>query len=277
MRTLRFVLLLAGLGAVACDESEDRGAIAARVGDAVLPIADVEALLPSGLDAEAATSARRRSIAGWVNEELFYQEAIARKLDENPHLRKLLRQSHRSLLIAHLLDSEFDGAEIEVAETAIQEYYDGHHDEFLLLHPQVHARHILLATRRDANAKRQALNRGVAFAEVALEHSRDQESKYGGGDLGYFTSDDDPLLWEACEDLDLNSLSKPIRTEYGYHIFQVLDRRDAGSMRELDQVRSQIIEKLVRSEHQRRLDEFVNRLKETAVWEVSDPSPGETY
>ena len=277
MRTLRILTLLAALGALACGEPEDRGPLAARVGDAVLAMADVEDQLPTRLDGETAALIKKESIETWVAEELFYQEAVARKLDDNPSLRRLMEQSRRSLLIADLLDREFDGAEIEISAATIQEYYDGHRDEFLLLHPQIHARHILLTTRRDANAKRQTLNRGVAFAEVAREHSRDQESKFVGGDLGYFTSNSDPLLWKACESLDLNSLSKPIRTEYGYHIFQVLDRQEAGTVRELEQVRAQIVEQLVRTEHQQRLDGFLTRLKETATWEVLDSSLEEAH
>ena len=273
MRTLHCLLLAAGLGAIGCEEAEDGGPIAARVGDAVLPVADLEAGLPTGLDSQTAAAERALAIESWLKEELFYQEAISRRLDENPRLRALFEQSRRSLLIAQLLDEEFD-IEIEVSDAAVQEYYDGHRDEFLLLQPQVRARHILLATRRDANARRQALNRGVQFEEVARDHSRDHESKFEGGDLGYFTKADDPVLWEACEELDLNSISKPIRTEYGYHIFQVLDRQEEGTVRGLDsQVRSRIIEQLVRAEHERRLHQFLTRLKENGSWEILDQSP----
>lgn len=267
------VLLAAG----ACEHPEGQGAIAARVGDAVLTMEELDSQLDEGLPSAVAAVERRQLVEAWIDEELFYQEALTRNLERSPRVRTALEASRRNLLIAHLLDAEFDGAEIEVSEAAIQDHYDSHRDDFLLTRPQVRVRHILVGTRRDANARRQALNRGALFEEVARAHSRDQESKYDGGDLGYFTSQDDPVLWEACESLELNSISKPVRTEYGYHIFQLLDRQEAGTVRDLDkQVRAEIVEQLVRAEHQRRLAAFSRRLKESSAWEIVDAIPEET-
>jgi len=271
------IALAALLAAGACGHPEDQGAIAARVGDAVLTMEALDSQLDEGLPSDVAAVERRRLVDAWIDEELFYQEALARNLEGSQRVRAALEASRRNLLIAHLLDAEFDGFEIEVSEAAIQEHYDGHRDDYLLTRPQVRVRHILVGTRRDANARRQALNRGALFEEVARAHSRDQDSKYDGGDLGYFTREDDPVLWEACENLELNSISKPVRTEYGFHIFQILDRQEAGTVRDLDeQVRAEIIEQLVRAEHQLRLAAFSRRLKENGAWEIGDAVTEET-
>ena len=258
-----------------CDGTQHHGPIAAQVGDAVLTEAILETWLTDKLDPGLAEAERERITENWVREELLYQEALARQLDQKIHLQRLLEEAHRSLLVSDLLDTEFAGREIQVSEDAILNYYQQHKDEFLLLQAQVHARHILLATLRDANAKLQELQRGDSFEELARDHSREQDTKFSGGDLGYFSAADDPVLWESCLKLQLNSLSKPMRTEYGYHIIQVLDRLEAGNPKELDQVKPQIIETLVYQEHQQRLEELIARLKANTKWAIHNREPEE--
>lgn len=258
-----------------CNGIQHQGPIAAQVGDAVLTEATLETWLTDELDPELAETERERFTENWVREELLYQEALARQLDQKAHLRQLLEEARRSLLVSDLLDGEFSGREIQISEDAILTYYRQHQDEFLLLQAQIHARHILLATLRDANAKLQELQRGASFEELARNHSLDQDTKFSGGDLGYFSAADDPALWESCRKLQRHSLSKPIRTEYGYHIIQVLDRQEAGNPRGLEQVKPQIIETLVHQEHQQRLEEFIARLKASKEWAIHNREPEE--
>lgn len=269
---LRWVLLvlLAAILLAACDRHEDQGPIVARVGDAVLTAAELEARLPDDLDGDLAAAERAHTIETWVREELLYQEALARRLDQRAHLQQLLEQTRRGLLVADLLDTEFEGWEVKISESSIQQYYEQHRDEFLFFQPQVRARHILLRTLSDADARLRALQRGDSFGDQALQHSQDQDTRLSGGDLGYFSEEDDPLLWDLCQNLKLNSLSKPIRSESGYHIIQVLDRREAGTPKELDQARSQIVETLVRREHQQRLEDLITRLKAAREWAIHD-------
>jgi peptidyl-prolyl cis-trans isomerase C len=264
------LVLLAVVLLAACDSPQHHGSIVAQVGDAVLTVADLETRIAGELDGELDDGERQRIIENWVREELLYQEALARQLDQKAHLRRLLEEARRSLLVADLLNAEFEGREVPISEDSILHYYEQHKDEFLLLQPQVHARHILLATLRDANTKVQALQRGESFAALAQEHSRDQDTKFLGGDLGYFSAADDPILWESCRNLKLDSLSKPIRTEYGYHIIQILDRQETGTPRGLDQVKPQIVETLVYQEHQQRLEELIARLKANSEWAIHD-------
>jgi parvulin-like peptidyl-prolyl isomerase len=218
-----------------------------------------------------AAGERAQLIDNWVRQELLYQEAVARELDQHARLKMLLEQTRRDLLVAALLDAEFASEKLDFNEGDIRRYYDAHQDQFQRASPEVKARHILLASHRDANARRQALKRGEDFAEVAREHSRDIDTRYRGGDLGYFSQADEPALWAASREMPLDNISKPVRTEYGYHLIQILEREEAGTVREIAQVRTAIIEALVRERHKLRLDQLVGQLKDTADWAVTDP------
>ena len=256
---------------VACgDPPEERTAVA-QVGDAVLTEEELAAQLPAEAEGELADAERAAFVGGWIREELLYQKAVELELDQKADIQHLVERARRSLRIAALLDEEFNGQEAQISADDVQAYCDQHQEEFLLTEPQVHARHILVATRRDANARLKALKRGEPFESVARAHSLDPDTNFNGGDLGYFSADDDPVLWEACRNLSPGRPSrKPIRTEYGHHIIEVLDRQEAGAAPELEQVRPQIEEALVRQQHQERLEELIDRLKATREWAVYD-------
>ena len=111
---------------------------------------------------------------------------------------------------------------------------------------------------------------GNSFGDAAREHSLDRKSAKRGGDLGYFSVDDDPILWEACQKLTIDKLSKPVPTERGFHLIRVLSRMQAGSVRGIEHVRPQIVEALVLEDYRRRLDELTERLKSANSWLIDE-------
>ena len=99
---------------------------------------------------------------------------------------------------------------------------------------QTHARHILikvneLVSEADALHKlatlRERLNNGGDFAELARLYSQDG-SAAKGGDLGWiYPGDTVPEFEQAMNRLAINELSEPVKSPFGYHLIQVLERR----------------------------------------------------
>jgi len=208
-----------------------------------------------------------------VRQELLYQEALARGLHLQARLKTLLEQMRRDLLVAALLDAEFQDRKLAFNDAAIRRYYDEHQADFQRLRPEIRARHILLTSQREANARRQTLlQRGESFAETARKYSHDDATRNKGGELGYFSAVENPVLWDACQDLPLKRISEPVQTEYGYHLIQILERGEIGTVRDLTQVRSQIVETLVREHHQSQLDQLVAKLKKSTDWAIATPT-----
>jgi len=92
--------------------------------------------------------------------------------------------------------------------------------------PQVHAAHILLPTREEAEAARaRVTDGGEDFAAVARELSTDEATAANGGELGWFTREEMVAPFaEAAFALELGAISEPIETEFGWHVIQVLER-----------------------------------------------------
>ncbi|MDP3047246.1 MAG: peptidylprolyl isomerase [Chloroflexota bacterium] len=90
---------------------------------------------------------------------------------------------------------------------------------------QVHARHIMLATKEEADAVVARLKKGEDFAKVAQEVSLDEGSKADGGDLGFFPKGFMiPEFENAAFALEPGKFSDPVETQYGFHVIMVVER-----------------------------------------------------
>lgn len=101
---------------------------------------------------------------------------------------------------------------------------------------QTRARHILIKTSEivdDARARqtllelRQQILDGADFGELAKNFSEDMGSRLGGGDLGWTSPGTFVPEFEAViEQAEINEISEPFKSPFGWHILQVTDRRE---------------------------------------------------
>ncbi len=89
---------------------------------------------------------------------------------------------------------------------------------------KVHAKHILVKTEQEANAILYDLKNGQEFEEIAKEKSTCPSGKKGG-DLGWFGKGMMVKEFEtAAFSLDKDELSKPVKTQFGWHIIKVVEK-----------------------------------------------------
>ncbi|ASK20421.1 peptidylprolyl isomerase [Halomonas sp. N3-2A] len=127
---------------------------------------------------------------------------------------------------------------------------------------EVRARHVLVEltpTRNEDQARaraeqaRQRLQQGADFASVAREFSDDRGSAMNGGELGWVRPGQTvPAFEEAMGSLSTNQLSEPVRSQFGYHVIEVLERRrqDVTDESRREQVRQAIFQRRANEELQ---------------------------
>jgi peptidyl-prolyl cis-trans isomerase SurA len=140
---------------------------------------------------------------------------------------------------------------------------------------QTHARHILINTNEIVSADdaqrrlaqlRQRIDNGEDFAKLAKSNSEDTASAANGGDLGWVNPGQTvPEFEQAMNALKPNEISKPVRTPYGYHLIQVLERRERDITDERDRAdaRQQIHER----KSDERYEQWLRQLRDEAYVE----------
>jgi peptidyl-prolyl cis-trans isomerase D len=150
-----------------------------------------------------------------------------------------------------LVNVEALKAKVVVAPGDVEKYYNDNIQTYSTPE-QVRASHILLKTegKDDAEVKAKAesilkqAKGGADFAELAKKYSEDEGSAAQGGDLDYFGRGKMVKEFEdVAFSLPPGSISDLVKTQFGYHIIKVVDKREA-STRPLDEVRAQITDQL---------------------------------
>lgn len=174
-----------------------------------------------------------------------------------------------------LVDTQAIRGTITPTPQQIEGYYQANLQQFS--NPeQVHAQHILLKTEgKDEAAVRTQAERvlaearaaGADFPALAGKYSEDEASKASGGDLGFFGRGSMVKPFEdAAFAMAPGQLSDLVRTDFGFHVIKVLEKRPAGQ-RPIADVRDQIAEQLKWQLAQER----ATTLSETLGARVSSP------
>ena len=141
--------------------------------------------------------------------------------------------------VAYLLvDGNRAAGDVKVTDQDLQSFYDAHKADFTH-EEQVHARHVLVQVndqRTDAQAQariqeaKKKVEGGADFAKVAAEYSDDAASKANGGDLGSFGRNRMVKEFEnAAFNAPLHKLVGPVKSSFGYHLIEVLDKQPGGT------------------------------------------------
>ena len=95
---------------------------------------------------------------------------------------------------------------------------------------RVRARHILVQTEKEAKDVLARLSKGEKFEDIAKQVSLDGSKDYGG-DLGYFSAEEMvPEFSKAAFALKIGDISAPVKTDYGWHVIKLEDRKQGGAI-----------------------------------------------
>ena len=160
-----------------------------------------------------------------INLELLTQRAEAQKLDKQPEVSAALQLQYTQTMANAYLAQK--GAEITFSDEQLREEYAI--QSASVKRSEFRASHILLETEQDAQNVLAELAAGQNFVSLAKTHSVDPTNE-NGGDIGWVQTPALPAKFaEEISTMEVGDISKaPVKTEYGYHIIELTDKRNTA-------------------------------------------------
>lgn len=120
------------------------------------------------------------------------------------------------------------------------------------------------------SAVREEILAGKPFDQAASEYSADLESAKKGGNLGWFSLDEMPADFKtAMAGLNVGDISKPFKTQYGYHIVKILSHREARPI-SIDQDWEVISQYATNAKREKAYNNWLDQLKSRYYIEIKN-------
>jgi len=221
--------------------------------------------------------------AGYASEEEFNNALKSR----NINLEEIKKSMQIDINAQQLLNAEIKG-KINISDNEVKKYYEDNKSRFQ--RPEAyHTRHILAAYFPPEALRNQTieelkknkeyftriaeekidkvikeLKKGANFVELAKNLSDDESSRENGGDLdfiykGIFETSFD----EAVEKLNPGETSGKIKTRFGFHVIQLIEKRPS-EMAPFNEMKSEIQKYLFLEEAKKNVSSYIEKLKQTA-------------
>lgn len=239
--------------------------------DAVLAVVDGDRITESTFRREAENlppyvrpivetpAGRMQFLDSLITRDLLLREALRRGLDRRDEVRARLDQARKSILLETLLR--------EVAEQApgpsdeeLRKYYEENKASFEE-GERVRVRHILFKDEEQAVKVARMAKKGEPFEELmkGAESVGGTTADLGLIERGAYDKEFEKAAFGAPE----NSIAGPVKTIYGYHVLQVLEKRPAG-LPPFEEVKEKIVADLREVTQREAFDNLVNGLKKQA-------------
>ena len=271
MRLSTASLILGGLilTMTSCtDKPDEPKGVPIRVSGTVAAVVNNQPILTSEVELEAAAQGLiqegekmdvedpdfERILNQLIDQKLLAQEAVVRGLDDDPNTIRRL-ENFRERILGNILVENLVSEEVD--EAAILEMYEAQMS-LLELGEEVLIRHILVESLQTANELYDKLRGGAEFAELAFAYSADASSRAEGGLLGYVLPEEYPDFEDAINRTAVGAISRPFKTDLGWHIIKVDDRR-AERPPTFDEMRGTIARFLIKSEVSKSLESLWTR------------------
>lgn len=286
MHTRTALLALLAVAAIGCGGSSKEpsapppaGAPAAATASEVIATYDGKQLTSVDVLAEferlpvpsrayiAAPDRKRQFVENLILNDLLFREGQSAGYDKDPDIDRQVADLRKRLVVQKVMRKYQTPPEI--TDQQAKDYYEKNRQLYSGL--QVRASHILVKDEATAKALSTELRaHPEKFAELAKERSTDTASAQKGGDLGMFGQGRMVPEFEAAAfALKPNEISDPVKTQYGYHVIMITERKE-GEQKPFDQVKEQIKAMLRNKAMQDQVQNHFDALKKSANLTIDD-------
>jgi peptidyl-prolyl cis-trans isomerase C len=198
---------------------------------------ELERLPPPSRTYLASPERKRQFVDNLIMNDLLFDEGKKSGIDRDPEIDRQVTDLRKRLVVQRVMRQYQTPPTI--SDEQAKAYYDANPD--LYSTTQIHASHILVKDENTAKEIREELKAHPdKFADLAREKSTDTTTAPKGGDLGMFGQGRMvPDFERAAFALKPSEISDVVKTQYGYHIITVTERKE-GERKPFEQVKEQI-------------------------------------
>jgi len=275
---LRFCFLIAGLLLAAGCSREDNNKrdVVAQVNTAMITSSELEEAIPQDITNEVKLALKRNLMEKWIEDEIFYQTAVEEGLTLTEKEKLQIQNYERSLLIKKFLENHLSD-NFKILDQEIEDYYNVHKKEFTWDDEYVHIIHLVMDN--DDAGIRTEIRGSKDLLDVIRKNFLDQQTtpERPIGDIGYQKLNEFPdEIVKRIKSMRTGNISGPLKTKYGYHYIQLLDRQNKGDTKELDLVRGEINMRIQLSKRNEAIENLKRELRprftiQTDLSKVSEP------
>ncbi len=262
------ILVLGGILILALSSNcttTKKGKIVARVGDRVITVDDLEREWKnaSRIKIKGISELQRKKelVDKMIGDQVVIMEAYKEGLDNEVEADTNFVKQKENLLLRILYKKEI-ADKAKPTESELKKEYER-------MKQEVHAWHILVETKQQADSIYQMLKEGADFIQLAKERSIDPSAKENGGDLGFFRwGKMVPEFQEVAFKMKEGEISRPVKTKFGWHIIKLIERREVEQP-PYQEAKMPIEVKLKRDKQQERVKQYFEQLKKKVGFKVN--------
>ncbi|WP_455756747.1 peptidylprolyl isomerase [Sulfurimonas sp.] len=214
---------------------------------------------------------RKQVLEQLIGRELVYQDSKKTGIIKSKEFKQEYKKVQEILKkdIAIQIWKKKLAEKIKIADKDLKKYYDENKEEFREKE-SVHARHILLKAQDEADAIVKDLKslKGDALKSKFIELAKAKStgpSGPKGGDLGYFAQGQMvPEFNSKVFSMKVGTVSKPVKTQFGYHVIYLEDKREAKKL-SFKEVKSFIEQRLKMEKFKVTMKSTMEKLQKKAV------------
>ena len=182
-----------------------------------------------------------------------------KQLKEQGLTEKQVRNDIRAQIVSEKIFEQVT-REVKVTDAQIDEYYKKNKTQYSQPESR-EVRHILVKTKAQADDLYGQLQDGADFAALAKRFSQDTGSKANGGKLTISKGQTVAPFDKTAFQLKTNEISRPVKTQFGYHVIQALGETKAAKVTPLKDVKASIRQQLLQTKKNEAMTKWVEDLK----------------
>lgn len=201
---------------------------------------------------------RKQLLEQLISFELMNNLGLEMKINETEEYKQGLAQVEKDLLTQLTINKVL--SEVTITDTDAKKYYDENGAEFVQP-ATVTAKHILVADEEKCLEVKKNIESGELTFEDAAKKYSTCPSKEQGGSLGAFRRG---MMVPEFEDVafasDLEKVSEPVKTQFGYHLIKVEAKSEPSSI-SFEQVKPQLISRLSQQAQEKKYSDVIKNLQ----------------